>query len=108
MATQSQTRSGERGSQKGVSMGVPGRSVFKRQAQGPSISLADVTPDLVVSALDAALNAGVLISLGRTSDGGAIGVYVTSDGNREKAWGSSAEELEELFEDLRDAYPQEL
>jgi hypothetical protein len=82
----------------------PRAFAFMQTGKGSSISLGDVTPSLVIAAIDAAINEGVLVSIGRTSDGGAIGVYLSYDGEREKAWAGNEDELEKLFEAIRDTY----
>lgn len=82
----------------------PKAFAFMQTGKGSSISLGDCTPSLVIAAVDAAINEGVLVSIGRTSDGGAIGVYLSYDGEREKAWAGNEDELEKLFEAIRDTY----
>lgn len=77
---------------------------FQSGRKGPNIGLRDVDSQLFLEALDAALDAGVLVSLGRTSDGGAIGCYVTDGSDRFKSWAADSDALEELFTQLRDAY----
>lgn len=77
---------------------------FATGRSGPSISLMDVDGQLLAEALNVALDSGVLVSLGRTSDGGAIGCYVTDGDQRYKSWAATAEELELVFSQLRDAY----
>lgn len=79
-------------------------TVFKRTGRLDHVRLEDVDHTLVVTAVDRAIETGVLVSIGRTSDGGAIGVYLTYDGEREKAWAGNDDELRELFESIASAY----
>jgi hypothetical protein len=80
------------------------RNPFASGRSGPNISLMDADGQLIVEALNAALDQGVLVSLGRTSDGGAIGCYVTDGSERYKSWAGEPDELTLMFEQLRDAY----
>lgn len=78
------------------------KSPFKSKSVESSLSLGDCSPQALMESLDAVLNTGALISMGRTSDGGAIGVYLTHDGHRYKEWASESEKLEQIFEALRE------
>lgn len=50
--------------------------------------------DLIISAIGGMLDAGALVSLGSTSDGGALGVTVTVDGRWRREYFRDAEELQ--------------
>lgn len=78
--------------------------IFHKKGFTERVALEDLDTDLLVAALDGAINEGVLVGIGRTSDGGAIGVYLNYDGQREKAWAGNADELTELFQAIKSAY----
>lgn len=85
------------------SEGAPGFK-FKGKKFHERLTLSDVRPELLIEALDAALDQGVLVGLTRTTDGGAIGVFITNKGVRENVYAASTEEAEQAFEDIRDYY----
>jgi hypothetical protein len=64
--------------------------------------LAGCPKDLLAVALDTVIDAGDLVSLSRTSDGGAICLYVKSGGETFKAYASTADELTEALKVLAD------
>lgn len=88
------------------SSGAQLRSPFGkiREGEGARISLKDVDPQILVEALDNAIGYGVLVAIGRTSDGGAIGFYITDNGHKEKAWAGNETELEMILTSLRTTY----
>lgn len=87
----------------GLQMGLPGvGSPFKGLHKGPQVSLGDLDESDLVRALDAVLDVGALVSMGRTSDQGAIGVYVTYKEMRFKDWAGDMATLEAIMSSLHD------
>jgi hypothetical protein len=62
-------------------------------SQDGRASFAGCPRDLLATALDTVIDAGDLLSLSRTSDGGAICLYVKSGGETYKAYASTEAEL---------------
>lgn len=80
--------------------GGPVTDPFAKNRRGPNLDLGELVPAMLVRSLNAVLDTGALLSIGRTSDGGAIGVYLTNNGQRFKEWASTPEELEAIFVSL--------
>lgn len=100
---QSATSGGTNGSMPKEGTGGPVHpNPFGNARKGPNLDLREVDASDLIATLNAVLDAGALISLGRTSDGGAIGVYLTHDGQRFKEWASEPEQLCAIFESLRE------
>jgi hypothetical protein len=53
---------------------------FDGAGNGNAVDVAEVMDDLVIAGVQELVSAGALLSLGTTSDGGALGVTVTVDG----------------------------
>lgn len=101
--SQSKTSGASGGSGSGTNgNGNGAASPFNRGRSGPNLTLSDMMPEDLQRAMDAVLDTGALLSVGRTSDGGAIGVYLTRDGDRFKEWCSTPDELAATFQSLKD------
>lgn len=70
-------------------------SWFDEAGSGHAVPIEDVLSSDVLDLIVAVIDAGALVSVGKTSDGGAVGVTVTLDGRYRR----------EYFRDASDAAP---
>lgn len=63
-------------------------------------ALENVDAVVLQDCVDSVLGAGDAIAFGVTKDGGAIAITIYSDGEAEKLYGGSTEELTELLEGI--------
>lgn len=68
---------------------------FDAGGSGKAVDVAQVLDGLGVEALWEVVQLGALVSLGTTSDGGALGVTITVDGRWRREYFRSADELVE-------------
>lgn len=64
----------------------------------------DATPQLLQEALTFVVDSGSLIGFGRTSDGGALMLSITTDGLSSKFYASQTEEVDELLREVVTAF----
>jgi hypothetical protein len=67
---------------------------FDGAGQGKELDVAEVLDALCVTGITELIQAGALVSMGTTSDGGALGFTVTVDGRWRRDYFRSAEELQ--------------
>lgn len=67
---------------------------FDGAGNGSAVDVATVMDDLVIAGFQEIVGAGALLSLGTTSDGGALGVTVTVDGRWRREYFRDAESLQ--------------
>lgn len=75
---------------------------FDQAGQGSDVDVAALLDSTAAELLFAVVDLGALLSLGRTSDGGALGVTVTVDGRWRREYFRA---VEPLVEWLGDALP---
>jgi hypothetical protein len=66
---------------------------FDAAGNGNAVAVAAVLDDLVIAGLQEIVAAGALLSLGTTSDGGALAVTITVDGRWRREYFRDAESL---------------
>lgn len=76
-------------------------ATLKKQRDSGAITWGDAEDSLLSSVIESVVEAGCLISFGRTSDGGAIVLSIVDDGEPTRFYMSAREELEQT---LRDVY----
>lgn len=67
---------------------------FDGAGTGGQVNVAETMDDLVIAGFQEIVAAGALLSLGTTSDGGALGVTVTVDGRWRREYFRDAESLQ--------------
>lgn len=77
---------------------------LRSKKQSSRVTWSDVSADLIAQVLDVCSSSGALISFSRTSDGGALHVYVKEDRDSENWYAADAEKLREILEELFAAY----
>lgn len=65
--------------------------------------LGAVDPNVILDALMAALEAGWMVALSASRDGGALSISTTADGTRERCWVTDAAELDRTLTALTGA-----
>lgn len=73
---------------------------LSRQSQDGRGSFAECQRDLLAGALDLCIDAGDLVSFSRTSDGGAICIYVKSGNQVFKTYAVTQKDVDEAVEVL--------
>lgn len=66
---------------------------FDGNGNGGTVDVAELVEGLTAKALSDLVQAGALVSVGTTSDGGALGVTVTVDGRYRREYFRAADEL---------------
>lgn len=75
---------------------------LSRATQGGRASFAECHPEELGSAIDQVIEVGDLLSFSRTSDGGAVCLFIKSRTETLKVYCASQEELAEAIHDLAD------
>lgn len=86
---------------------VPGSSRLNGiggSAQHVHATLGDCSPQLLVEALSVVVESGCFIGLARTSDGGALCLFVKDGRDKKSLYAANEDELQLLLEQIRDAY----
>jgi len=76
--------------------------LLKESRRGPHVDIPELLSASFVEYLGSLIQAGALVSIFRTRDGGALGVQVTFNGESEKEYFRTVEELESWLRELDD------
>lgn len=100
----------KRTSSSSSSAGVPGGNTgsrltsLKARRKRGHVECAECDSALLVGVLDRVIETGALISFSRTSDGGAISVYIKDGADEDKVYVTNEEELTQLLHELYEEY----
>lgn len=81
---------------------------FSNLRRNRSVSLSDADSEKWLRVINGCLDLGAFLGFGRTSSGGALCLMLKVNGNTEKLYAGSSEELEELLDSLIEAISEEL
>lgn len=76
---------------------------LSRSSNGDRATFSETLPGMLAAAVDTVIQDGDLLSLSRTSDGGAICVYVKSGADTFKAYAVTQDDLDQLVQKLAES-----
>lgn len=101
-----QQMSGGSGTRKGAG-GKPTSSPLSgigQQRRSNSATWGDADPKTLINVLESATEMGALVSFSKTSDGGAMRLYIKMDRDTANFYGSSSDEIDAILSDLEQRF----